>query len=46
MPLHQGSWQVKKKPEGLERQTLIIIGTLPWLDAATNASAKQRLELL
>lgn len=31
---------------GLKRQALIIIGTLPWLNAATNASAKQRLKLL
>ena len=38
--------EVKKKPEGLERQTLVIVGTQPWLNAATNASAKQRLELL
>jgi hypothetical protein len=32
--------------KGLEGQALIIIGTLPWLNAATNARTKQRLELL
>ncbi len=36
----------KKTPEGLKRQALIIIGTLPWLNAATNARTEQRLQLL
>jgi hypothetical protein len=38
--------QVKKKPEGLKWQALKIIGTLPRLNAATNARPKQRLKLL
>ncbi len=38
--------QVKKKPEGLKRQTLKIISTLPRLNGTTNARTKKRLELL
>jgi len=36
----------KKAHEGLKRQTLKIISTLPWLNTAANAGNKQRLELL
>jgi hypothetical protein len=38
--------QVKKKPEGLKRQALKIISTLPWLNGTTNARPEKRLELL
>lgn len=36
----------KKPNEGLKRQALEIISTLPRLNTATNARPKQRLELL
>lgn len=38
--------KVKKKPEGFKRAGTGIISTLPRLNAATNARAKQQLELL